>query len=261
MTRRKIVTGVAAASLASQSATAQTSPSSAVHVLRRYALRNGADNQATLLAEFFQTSLHPALERAGAQGLGYFAASLAPGSPFYLTLESYPSLAEMEKAQAKLLADTAYQKQLDTFHAKPGLRYLRFETSVLKGFAGFPKVVAPPIVDGKPGRLFELRCYESNSTSSLREKVKMFNEGEIAIFQKTGLEPVFFGEMLIGPRQPCLVYLLSFDDLTAREANWKKFVSHPEWQKLRVTPGWSDAEIVSNISTEFLRPLPFSPIR
>jgi hypothetical protein len=55
--------------------------------------------------------------------------------------------------------------------------------------------------------------------------------------------------------------MLAFDDLSHREQAWKAFAGDPEWQKLRATPGLSDAEIVSNISSAILRPLPFSPIR
>ena len=89
----------------------------------------------------------------------------------------------------------------------------------------------------------------------------MFNNGEIAIFRKTGLAPVFFGTTMIGQHQPSLTYMLCYDDLATRERNWKTFVNSPEWTKLKATPGLSDAEIVSNISNILLSPLPFSPIR
>jgi hypothetical protein len=55
--------------------------------------------------------------------------------------------------------------------------------------------------------------------------------------------------------------MLSFDDLASREKCWKAFGADPEWQKLRSSPGLSDAEIVSNISVSLLQPLPFSPVR
>ena len=109
--------------------------------------------------------------------------------------------------------------------------------------------------------MFELRTYESNNSSSLKKKIKMFADGEIAIFRKSGLLPVFFGETIVGTNMPNLTYLLAYDDLASREKNWRVFAASPEWQKLRATPGYSDAEIVSNISNVFLRPLPFSPIR
>ena len=40
-------------------------------------------------------------------------------------------------------------------------------------------------------------------SKSAKKKIEMFNEvGEIAIFKKTGLQPVFFGETIIGPKLP-----------------------------------------------------------
>ena len=54
---------------------------------------------------------------------------------------------------------------------------------------------------------------------------------------------------------------LAYDDLAARERNWRTFVNDPEWLKLRATEGYSDAEIVSNISNVMFSPLPFSQIK
>ena len=49
----------------------------------------------------------------------------------------------------------------------------------------------------------------------------MFGElGELAIFRRTGLRPVFFGNNLIGDRLPSFTYMLTFDDMAAREKNW-----------------------------------------
>ena len=55
--------------------------------------------------------------------------------------------------------------------------------------------------------------------------------------------------------------MLAFDDLAARERNWRAFGSDPDWLKLRATEGYSDSEIVSNISNSMFAPLPFSQIR
>jgi hypothetical protein len=89
----------------------------------------------------------------------------------------------------------------------------------------------------------------------------MFDNGEIGIFRRLGMRPVFFGQTIVGRDMPNLTYMLAFDDLAHRERAWRAFGADPEWQKLRATPGLSDAEIVSNISSAILRPLPFSPIR
>jgi len=87
----------------------------------------------------------------------------------------------------------------------------------------------------------------------------MFNAGgEIEIFLKTGLQPVFFGETLIGPRLPNLTYMLVFDDMAERDRRWSVFSGSPEWKKLRSAPEYAD--IVVNVNVIFLRPTPYSQI-
>lgn len=231
-------------------------------VMRKLFLRNGAEDQMNRLSLFLERAALPAVQRSGAAAVGFFASQLAPDSPFIVALTSYPTLAAYENAQAKMAADKPYQEALKEYNSAPGLRYVRFETSLLRGFAGFPNIALNVSPDAaKSNRLFELRTYESDDSTSLSEKVRMFNEGEIALFQKSGLDPVFFGETIFGQKQPNLTYMLGYPDWNARDANWRKFLSHPDWIKLRTTPGWSDAEIVSNISSMFLRALPFSPVR
>ena len=54
-------------------------------------------------------------------------------------------------------------------------------------------------------------------------KLQMFGElGELAIFRRTGLRPVFFGDNVIGDRLPSFTYMLTFDDMAAREKNWAR---------------------------------------
>jgi hypothetical protein len=89
----------------------------------------------------------------------------------------------------------------------------------------------------------------------------MFGDGEIDIFRRVGMTPVFFGQTIVGPRMPNLTYMLAFDDLAAREKLWNVFSADPEWQKMRNGPDTTNPEIVSNITNVILRPLPFSPIR
>jgi len=248
-----------AATPAAAALQAQSNPARQYIFMRKIFLRNSADGQAARTSEFLEKATLPVLKKVGAEGIGIFASALAADTPFMLVIAGFPSLAVMETAIAKVAADKDYAAAQKAFNEKPGLGYIRYETSVLLSFGGFPQIVTP--APGKSARTFELRTYESDDATSLSEKIRMFNEGEIAIFKKTGLEPVFFGETVFGQKQPNLTYMLWYDSLAAREANWAKFIASPEWQKLRATPGWSDAEIVSNISVAFLRPLPFSPIR
>jgi hypothetical protein len=227
---------------------------------RRYQLRNSADNQRQRNTDFLKQQA-AAYQRAGTGPVGVFSSTIAPDGPFLLVVTSYATLAGMEQVQGKLAADGEYQKALDAYHAQPGLNYERMESSLLRAFDGYPAIVPPPNDGKRAARLFEVRMYESNTMGTLRKKVKMFNDGEIGAFQRAGGQPVFFGETFVGPRQPNLIYMLSYDDLAGRDKVWKAFGADPEWQRLRTTPGLSDAEIVSNISNYLVSPLPFSQIR
>ena len=72
---------------------------------------------------------------------------------------------------------------------------------------------------------------------------------------------MFFGAQIAGVKMPSLTYMVAFDNLTARDANWHAFGTSPEWKKISSTPGLSDGEPVSNITNMLLSPLPGSQIR
>lgn len=258
MKRRSFMAATTA--LASSTSMAQ-SPSPGMIELTWFYLRNGADMQRTRMTEWLVTKVTSALQRAGAGPIGLFSPVLGGPAPFILLMAGYESWKAIEDVHNRLDQDEAFQKDYGEFYARPGLPFTRGEVQLLTAFKGFPKIEVPPQDRQKPARVFELRTYESNTPVTLRKKIKMFEDGEIDIFRKTGLTPVFFGRMVAGPRLPNLTYLLAFDNLAAREANWRQFGTSPEWQKLSATPGLSDAEVVSNISNMILAPLNGSPIR
>ena len=125
-------------------------------------------------------------------------------------------------------------------------------------------VIVPFDVQLAYARMAELRgCTKEEVATRVRATglVRPFEKGEIAVFRKVGMIPVFFAQGIVGTNLPKITYMLSYDDLEARDRVWKAFGSDPDWQKLRSQPGLSDAEIVSNISNAILRPAPFSQIR
>jgi hypothetical protein len=229
--------------------------------LRFIRMRNTPENQMQRTTDFLKNTAVPALKRAGVAPLGFFASVIAPESPFILAVASFPGMAAMETAREKENADQEYIHGRDAYNAGPGLSYDRLESSLLRCFDVMPAVEPPPNDGKRAAKIFELRMYESNNGTTLARKIKMFNEGEAGIFKRLGMQPVFFAETIVGAKMPNLVYMLSYDDLAARDRLWKAFGSDPEWQKLRAQPGYSDSEIVSNISNAILRPLPFSDIR
>ena len=100
----------------------------------------------------------------------------------------------------RLAEDTEFLKASTAFWGAPAAApaFVRVESSLMSAFAGWPKLVAPK----SEKRVFQLRTYESPSYAGHVRKVQMFNEAEIAIFTRTGLTPVFFGDTLIGHRTP-----------------------------------------------------------
>jgi len=256
MRRRTFLAGGAAVPLRA----VQKSPGKAWLVLTWIRLRNSPDEQLRRTSEFLTGSLLPALKRAGAGPVGLFNQLIGEQSPAILTLAAYPGFAHLERVGQALEQDPEYRKAAAEFYGRRGLAYQRLESSLLRAFEAMPRVEPPPAGGRQTPRIFELRTYESDNPPTLRRKIDMFEQGEIALFRRLGMLPVFFGETLIGPRMPNLTYMLAFDSLAAREKAWQTFAQDPEWQKMRVKPGWADAEIVSNISSSLLRPLAASEI-
>jgi len=241
---------------------ATTTAKRSIIELRTIQMRNTTDNQMQRTTAFLQNVAAPALKRAGAGPLGFFVSVIAPESPFIVTLTAFPDgFAAMETVREKQSADQEYIHGRDAYNSGTARGYERLESALLRSFEVMPTVEPPPTEGKREPRIFELRTYESNNATTLARKIRMFNEGEAGIFKRLGMQPVFFGERIVGPKMPSLTYMLSYEDLAARDRLWKTFGSDPEWQKLRSQPGYSDAEIVSNISNEILRPLPFSDIR
>jgi hypothetical protein len=236
-------------------------PASELYVWRQYALRTGA--QPRRLADFLQNAAIPALNRLGFAPIGVFETVIGPASPgvFVLTpFASFDAFLAMEDALERDETFTAAaQPYLSATSTDPV--YVRQELSLLRAFPNVPKLEVPAATATKGPRLFELRTYESPSETTHRKKVEMFVRlGEVDIFRRVGLTPVFFARTIVGARMPNLTYMLVHDNMAAREKSWDAFRSDPAWKKLAATPGYADAEILSNITTWLLRPASYSQI-
>ena len=252
------VAGAASASHAALAAGEPEDPAGARehYELQVYRLRIG--KQGRMVDAYLSDAYLPALKRAGAGPVGVFGVMVGPDAPSTHVLITYRSAGDVLEVRARLEKDEAYQTAAAGFlGAGAGdPAFQRLESSLFRAFEGMPRVEPP----ARKGRIFELRTYESPSLAAHRKKVEMFNTAEIAIFRKTGLQPVFFGEGLIGANLPKLTYLLTFENLAARERNWGAFVSSPEWRELSARAEYSDAAILTNISSMFLGPMPYSEI-
>jgi hypothetical protein len=218
-------------------------------------LRTGAARNQ--VGNFLKNVGIPAMNRIGIKPVGVFTPVYGPSQPTLHVLLVHDSLDSVLQASSRLLADPEVREKgasfIDASLSDPA--FVRYESSLMAAFSHMPTIEPPAFKE----RIFELRIYESHSAKAGKKKVEMFNEGgEIAIFKKTGLNPVLFGETIIGPNLPNLTYMLAFKDMADRDANWQVFRDHPDWKKLSGDPAYKDT--VSNITDIILRPTEYSQI-
>ncbi len=259
MDRRQLLAGLGASLVLSGESRSEAAPS--FLELKIWHLHTTPEDQSSRVSRYLKNGLGPALSRAGAKLAGVFSTVIGPESPSIYTLSQYASLGAMQEALSKLQTDAEHSRELEQLGAGSGLPFVRVESSLLRSFDVMPQPALSGDAAGGSARIFELRRYESQSFVTLKRKVGMFNDGEAKIFERLGFRPVFFGETIVGPKQPNLHYMLSYDDLAMRDRFWHAFGSDPEWKKLSGQPELKDSEIVANISNAILAPLPFSEIR
>lgn len=221
---------------------------------RVYTLRGGGS--VSVLGQYLEGALIPALNRNGVPAVGVFKEMAAPEPPKVYVLIPYPSVKHFGDMPALLAADQEYGKARMEYDAIPlnGQVYDRYDTYLMRAFDGLPQMQVPE----KGERIFELRIYEGFSDDAVRRKVAMFNEGELDIFVQTGLHSVFFGHLVAGPEMPALAYMLSFRNMAERDKNWQGFIDHPEWKRISKLPQYENT--VSKIIRIFLEPMTYSQV-
>ncbi len=264
MDRRQLITGAAAlTTLMTTQAQSQAASASSRSFLEltTYRLHNSDEAQSKRVSDYLESGLFPALTRSGAKPVAALGNLIGPDGPYLLTIVQYASLAAMQETLAKLATDDAYEKALQTLSSGPGSPFVTLESTLLHSLAVMPEPTIPTDAATRQARIFELRTYQNQSLTAQKKKAAMFNGGEIGIFQRLGMKPVFIGESVIGPRMPNITYMLSFDNLDGREKLWKNFGSDPAWKTISAPADLKDSQIVANISNTILRPLPFSPLK
>jgi hypothetical protein len=224
--------------------------------LRQYTFEK--DEQKRGFDSFMRDAAIPALNRIGINPVGVFYP--LEGSSLAYVLLRHKSLNSVATLGQQLASDEDFLSRSAAFLDAPAEApaYKRFESSLLISFAGMPEL-EQPVKTAK--RVLQLRIYESPSEKTGLKKIEMFNDaGEIKIFREVGLRPVFFGQTLVGSKQPNLTYMLAFESEDELKANWNKFRTHPEWLKLRAMPEYADKKIVSGITNIVLRPAEYSQV-
>ena len=226
--------------------------------LRTYHFTSPSKRQA--FEQFFGEAAIPALGRVGVGPVGAFKLLAKDNAALKLTEDAndlyvllpHKTPESFVTLERRLGADEAYQKagQSVLGAAKSDPAYARYESSLLLGFDECPQVQTPTKSES---RVLQLRMYESHNEERAKRKIHMFNEGgEIAIFRRVGMHPVFFGEAVAGAKLPNLTYMLGFENEGAMTTAWNAFRGDAEWKKLSGDPSYKDT--VTTITNLVLRP-------
>ena len=266
MKRRQFLTSsLAASALAlsgktSEAQSATTALPREYYELRAYHMQTGP--QTKLTDAYISNALIPALNRLGISPVGAFTLTLGTETPTLYVLLPGPKLETLATAQLRLTQDPTFMQAAAPFWDAPASApaFVRMESSLMIAFEGWPKLVVPPVTAQHGKRIFQLRIYESPSDQAHVRKVEMFHSGEFNVFQRAGFWPVFYGDVLVGPRLPKLTYMLSYPDMGEMNAKWAAFGADPEWKKLTSSPRFNFEEIVSNITNLVLTPTSYSQI-
>ena len=183
-------------------------PAREFYELRLYHLRRGPKQK--LFDDFYREAAIPAMNRIGLGPIGVFGVMTGPDSP--TMYRSYPAQIDgvLRHRHRSGSRRSGISKGRGRLHqcSRDRSAYVRVESSLMVAFETVPKLEVPAATAEKKPRLFELRTYESHSKKANKKKIEMFNRGEIAIFRRAGLAPVFFGETLVGSKMPNLTYML-----------------------------------------------------
>lgn len=237
------------------SANAASIPSSEkdFYELKVYQLTGGGSRNQLL--KYYTDAVIPFLNSKDAK-VGIFNEYGMEDPPRMYILHAHKSPQAYLDATLEMKNDKKFLDAAQTYFQIPASQpvFERYETFLMTAFDAIPRIKTPASERG----LFELRTYESYNEDAGDRKVKMFNDEELPLFEKVGLHPVFFGQLLAGSYMPALTYMLWFKDMEQRNENWQKFVSSDEWNKMKNKPIYADT--VSKVRKKFLIPDNYSQI-
>lgn len=226
--------------------------------------RLGSQGKAELFDRMMKSNGLPALKQCGVEPVGVFEprdeAEEDGDAVLRYVIAPFASPKAFAQISDQLSEPSLWlgaDKYLDVPKSDPV--FSRIDSSLLKGFSGMPRLQVPGQPQAGKKRLFELRIYESHSELKGKMKVEMFNDGELDIFKKVGLNSVFFGEALVAKNLPNLTYMVVHDDDEAMQQAWQRFMQHPDWIRMRAMDQYQDT--VSKIIKRFLIPLDYSQIQ
>jgi hypothetical protein len=222
------------------------------------------DSQEKAIENFLKNAYKPALKRAGVSKVGVFKTRIEEGKEVsqkgIYVLVPYATHDQFLKVENKLEKDKDYKEAARDYteSAHNNAPYDRIENVFMEAFAGMPNLKVPSLNSSPAERVYELRSYEAATEKLHQNKIDMFNEGEIQLFERLGFNAVFYGKVLFGSKMPNLMYITSFENMAERQAHWKTFVDDPEWKQMSSNPRYANNFLKADIY--LLHPTDYSDI-
>jgi hypothetical protein len=229
--------------------------------VRKYTVKD-ADKRAQLV-NILDKALIPALNRQGLEPVGVLIPEAKAEKELQFALNVFvivphKTTETFVNVNAKLVADMEYRKAAEPIFNTTSKNpvYTDCETFLLQGFPTMPGLETLKL---GPERVYQLRLYRSFNIERNAAKVNMFDKGgELPLFRKLGLNPIFFGNIVAGTRMPALIYLLGFTSPATKDEAWKTFVAHPQWLAIKNLPEYADT--ATEIDNIMLFPSPGSQL-
>lgn len=208
------------------------------------------------LVKFAGEALVPGLQQAGIQVIGCFTTITGP-QPRFSTLLAFPDA-------------NAWRHQLDAFEASdawremepglyPGGRALvtSYQTLLLRP-TWFSMDVMESLGAATPGIFEERIYYEAHSRAHVRD-LKRTGEGTMHVLRRHGMHLVAYWEILAGPEQEAMYYLIRYDSLDERMPKWDAFVADPERAAISAAAE-VDGPLIVRTEINLLQPTAYSPL-
>jgi len=206
------------------------------------------------LIQVFDEALIPALNRQEIKPVGVFWTNkdINDGNADFdlsvFVLFAHDTSRAALQMNSRLLADEVFLKAAAPILEAPMKEplYTELKSTLMTGFELCPGIEVPSL---SKDRILQLRYYKSYNFVRNAAKVHMFDEGgELPLFRKCGMPPVFFGDTVFGDLMPNLTYMLGFENADAQKAGWKTFVESPEWAAMKDLPMYKDtANTIINV--------------
>ena len=109
--------------------------------------------------------------------------------------------------------------------------------------------------------IYEMRRYDCvpGKMAALHELMSTL---AVPVFEKLGMKVVGCWNPAVGDDENCLIYLLAYEDMGARQKAWDKFWEDPEWTSGRAELATKfGGPIVAKSNSVFLKAAPYSPLK